>query len=59
MTNYEKIVSKMSHGRLAEMLEHGEFCCETYIDKNFECRVSDEINCLDCIKEWLDKEDKE
>lgn len=57
MTNYEKIVSEMSHGRLAEMLEHEDFCCESYdFIEGFECTAPDDMDCNTCIRKWLKQE---
>ena len=57
MTNYEKIVSEMSHDRVAKMLEHEDFCCELHaISEDFECMAPDDIDCNTCVKEWLKQE---
>ena len=58
MTNYERLVSEMSLNRMAELLEKGEFCCETYAtEDDFEC-LAYELECIDCLKNWLKEESK-
>ncbi len=38
MTNYERLVSEMSHNRMAELLEKDNFCCGIHVKKDgFEC----------------------
>ena len=38
MTNYERLMQEMSYTRMAEHLENGDFCCQTYSQEDsFEC----------------------
>lgn len=50
MTNYDKALQEMTLERMAILMDAIDECVDLYIKEDFTCEASEEINCVQCIK---------